>query len=424
MTGSFATSITCSLVSLGVSWALAFPCIAHSELEVRTDFEGGSAQVLEVDSANAIIRFAPGGDAERGWVCWWSLKVHHLQPGQKLTLILSPSQQRTRNNGRISDKALDANWCMPAQASVSTDGRTWAHTSPGQRADGRIQYELVASAPILWIAWGPMFTTQTTAELIEFAGRTIPSAEAFELTRTRDNRPVMGLRIRPPRTSHRSPAIWIQARQHAWECGSSWVAQGIVEWLAGNSESAKRLMENAELVIVPIMDVDNVSTGNGGKEASPRDHNRDWDATPVYPEVQAAQKQLLQWAQESRLDLFIDLHNPAPSDTKPFFFCGPPELLSDIGRDNRAIFLGIAHRYISGPLPVESAARLTGPSYHPLWRQISGQWVNHHGNPHTNAICLETSWNTPDSTTEGYRQVGKQLGETIAEYIQRRQRSN
>jgi hypothetical protein len=61
--------------------------------------------------------------------------------------------------------------------------------------------------------------------------------------------------------------------------------------------------------------------------------------------------------------------------------------------------------------------RLSGPSYHPLWRQISGQRVNDPGNAHTPAICLETSWTTRHSTTEGYREVGKQLGKTVAAYL-------
>jgi hypothetical protein len=72
---------------------------------------------------------------------------------------------------------------------------------------------------------------------------------------------------------------------------------------------------------------------------------------------------------------------------------------------------------INGPLAVEKKVRTTGASYHPLYKQISGMWVGDHGNPDTVAACLETSWNTPHSTTEGYRTVGKQLGEAVAAYM-------
>jgi hypothetical protein len=32
-------------------------------------------------------------------------------------------------------------------------------------------------------------------------------------------------------------------------------------------------------------------------------------------------------------------------------------------------------------------------------------------------VCLETSWNTPASTTEGYLSVGEQLGRAVARYV-------
>ncbi|MGV3756167.1 MAG: hypothetical protein ACO1QS_12365 [Verrucomicrobiota bacterium] len=44
-------------------------------------------------------------------------------------------------------------------------------------------------------------------------------------------------------------------------------------------------------------------------------------------------------------------------------------------------------------------------------------WVTANGNPDTVAACLETSWNTPHSTTEGYRTVGKQLGQAVTSYL-------
>jgi hypothetical protein len=238
------------------------------------------------------------------------------------------------------------------------------------------------------------------------------------LTETREGRKVRALRITP--VEGKRPGIWVQARQHAWESGASWVARGFTEWITSDAPEARALREQAEIVIVPIMDVDNAATGNGGKEAAPRDHNRDWDLNPVYPEVASAQELLREWAAAGRLGVFLDLHNPGASDLRPFFFAGPEDLLTDLGRKNRADFLALAFRHVSDPLPLEEKPRIPGPGYHPLWRQISGQWVTANGNPQTLAVCLETSWNTPQSTTEGYLTVGRQLGEALAEYIRTR----
>ncbi len=392
-----------------------------ASLQVFTDFEGGSARVESVDQAARVIRFMPGGDPQRGWACWWALRVEGVAPGETLTLDLGGSDRPTRNNGQDTDKPLSPAWAMPMRAAFSTDGQTWRHTEPGRRDGVRMRYTVTGTGAPLWIAWGPLFTPRETDLLLVEAERALPTeVTSFELARSRAGRSVRGLRIGSTATSGAVPAVWIQARQHAWESGASWVARGLVEWLTSTDADAIWLRQNAELFVVPIMDVDNVVTGNGGKEEHPRDHNRDWDDSPVYPEVAAAQQRLRGFIEAGRLALFIDLHNPGPSDLRPFFFTSSPELLGERAAQNQADFLALAAQHIDGPLPAEPTPRTTGPKYHPLWRQISNAWVNTHANPHTVAVCLETSWNTPHSTTEGYRTVGRQLGRTVLEYLRKR----
>ena len=54
-------------------------------------------------------------------------------------------------------------------------------------------------------------------------------------------------------------------------------------------------------------------TGNGGKDALPQDHNRDWSAEPHWNEIIAAQRQVGGLIEEGRMDVFLDLHNPDPA---------------------------------------------------------------------------------------------------------------
>jgi hypothetical protein len=392
-----------------------------AELRVSTEFEGGSARIESVDSDARVIRFMPGGDPERGWPCWWYLRVDGVEQGEKLTLDFAGSDRPARNNGKDTGKPLAASWAMPVRAAFSTDGQTWQHTTPGRRDGVRIAYGVTGAGGPLWIAWGPPFTPRDTDTLIAAAEKILPGAKPFELAKTREGRPVRGIHVNVS-TDPKPRSVWVQARQHAWESGASWVARGFAEWLTGDDADARWLRAHAEVFIVPVMDVDNVATGNGGKEANPHDHNRDWSDKPVYPEVAAAQRRLLELAAADRLDVFLELHNPSAGDLRPFFFVGPPDLLTETGRANRAAFLAAARERITAPLTLEEKTRETGPSYHPLWRQISGQWVTDHGNPHTMAACLETSWNTPHSTTDGYLTVGKQLGLAVADFLRQQAR--
>lgn len=387
-------------------------------ISVSTDFEGGSAIIESIDTESRIVRFMPGGDPQRGWPCWWYLRVDGLPAGESMKLELHGSDKPARDNGENTGKPLSPNWAMPARATFSSDGETWSHSEPGAREAAKITYEITGTGTPLWIAWGPPFTSRDTESLLIEAEKTLPrAAKAFELARSREGRPVRGLVVSEPPDGKAKRGVWIQARQHAWESGASWVARGFTEWLVSDDTDACWLRIHGEVTIIPVMDVDNVATGNGGKEAAPRDHNRDWDEMPVYPEVSAAQERLLSLAGENRLAVFLDLHNPGANDARPFFFLGPPELLAESGRLNRERFLAASVKHIDGPLTLDPKPRVTGQGYHPLWKQISGQWVTEHGNPDTMAACLETSWNTRHSTTDGYREVGRQLGRAVVELL-------
>ncbi|MCD6050654.1 MAG: Zinc carboxypeptidase [Verrucomicrobia bacterium] len=407
--------VTLLLVSLLPHFAQA------AEVKARTDFEGGSATIESIDQATKTIRFTPGGDPARGWACWWYLRVDGVAKDETLTLDLGASNKPTRNDGKLTPNPLAASWAMPDRATFSTDEKTWSHTAPGKRVDKRILYTVTGNGGPLWIAWGPPFTPRDTDKLLDYAIEKSPDSDIFELATTREKRTIKGLHVHESRILN-PPVIWVHARQHAWESGASWVARGFTEWLVSEDEDALWLRANAEIFLIPIMDVDNVATGNGGKEADPRDHNRDWAEQPVYPEVAAAQKRLLALAKENRLSLFLDLHNPAPNDRQPFFFVGPEENLTPQAKEYRTKFLAETVTHINGPLPVEKKTRTTGASYHPLVKQISGMWVTANGNPDTVAACLETSWNTPHSTTAGYRTVGKQLGQAVTAYLRQQKK--
>lgn len=394
--------------------------LAATPLSVKSDFEGASVSGVEIDQADRRIRFMPAGDPVRGWPCWWYFRVDGIEPGETITLALRGSQATVPMRGSPQQKPLAAAWAMPAHATFSTDGKTWRHTDKGKRLEEWMVYTLKPEGTSVFVAWGPPYTPSAAATFVRDMSQKFPYAKATELCRSRGDRVVPMLHVQEgDRTKTQRFGVWVQARQHAWESGSNWVAQGFAEWLLGADADAKWLREHAEIFIVPVMDVDNAATGNGGKDAQPQDHNRDWSPKPHWNETAAAQRLVADLVKEGRMDVFLDLHNPAPGDPT-FFYALSPDLLKESMLTLRDRFIHLAYTRISKikPLiPMSNKPKITDAKYHPLWREISANWVSMNGNEHTVSLCLETIWNSPRSTTEGYRTVGAGLAASVRDYL-------
>lgn len=384
-------------------------------LGVEIDFPGGSGEVESLDQQHRVVRLRPTPHKDRGWECWWYIKLSGVRPGETITIDVG-----------------DAPWATPDRAMFSLDNQHWRHTEPGSRDGKRIVYRQQIDGATAWFAWGPPFVPADSRKLVDWAARQCEHATVFELCRTRDDRPVPALRINTPTEDAKEGddgekgapryGVWIQARQHAWEAGSSWVCRGLVEWIVSDDPRAVALRDEAEITIIPIMDIDSVAIGAGGKNQVPQDHNRDWSDKPHWNAVAAAIKQIAERNEAGRFDLFIDLHNPGAGNRNPFFFVTPRELLSDQGRRNLDRFLAAARQDITGPLSFVGETRESGVSYDRLWRNISKNWVSFHCHEHVVSVTLETAWNTPNSTTDGYLTVGRQLGLAIERYLRTRPR--
>ncbi|QDT09678.1 M14-type cytosolic carboxypeptidase [Stieleria marina] len=393
-------------------------CQANEPLAIVADFEGASVRDVAIDQQERSVSFMPGGDPQRGWPCWWYFRIDGIGIDEEITLRLRGSSATIEKQ-----KPLSAFWAMPAQATYSIDGKSWRHTARGERQGEWMTYNLKPNAPSVYVAWGPPYTPKTAERFVRETGKRSSHATATELCRSRDGRTVPMLHVREgQRESKDRFGVWVQARQHAWESGSSWVAQGFAQWIIGDDPSAAWLRQHADIYVIPIMDVDNTATGNGGKNALPHDHNRDWSPKPHWNETMAAQRMVLDLIADDRMDVFLDLHNPAPGDPC-FFYILPEELIKEpmIGLRNRFIDLAYAKiRQIKPMIPMSNKPKITGVNYHPLWRQISANWVSMNGNADTVSLCLETAWNLPSSTTAGYQAVGASLAATVDEYLAER----
>jgi hypothetical protein len=133
-----------SLELAGITLALTWVAVAvgAEPLRVTADFEGGSAKILQIDQVSRTVDVMPAGTPDRGWPCWWYLRVDGLAPGERLTLRLHASAATKAAGG----KALAAARSMPDQP-------RWAETAAAQRriaglvARGRMDVFLVLHNP-------------------------------------------------------------------------------------------------------------------------------------------------------------------------------------------------------------------------------------------------------------------------------------
>jgi len=385
-------------IALFLSAVLAADAAKESGLKVVTDFPGGSAKVESIDPSGKALRIAPTPHPGKGWACWWNFKLEGITPGTEISLTVSGS-----------------GFTIPDRAMFSLDGKTWVHTAPGVKTKGGVTYTHKVEGDACRFAWGPPFGLDDARELLASAAKSCPEAQVFELCKSREGKSVPAIRICG--TDKPTRGLWVNARQHAWEAGGTWVCRGLIEWLVSDAPEAVALRKTTEVFVVPIMDVDNVERGAGGKNQTPQDHNRDWTAEPHWFEVRAAQAIIKTMVAAGRFDMFLDLHNPGPGDRSPFFFVAPATILSDAGKKNLEAFIKIARQEIVGPLALDPRPKESGPNYDKNWKAISKNWATEIGGGTPVCVTLETAWNNPKSTPDNYRRVGRELALTAAKYL-------
>ncbi|MBE2205924.1 MAG: hypothetical protein IAE94_16465 [Chthoniobacterales bacterium] len=149
-----------------------------------------------------------------------------------------------------------------------------------------------------------------------------PFLSVSEFCRSRGGRSVEQIRIGDACGTRK--ILWLTARHHSCEAMAGYALEGMLEAALADDATGRRLRENFTMVAMPFMDKDGVEEGDQGKLRHPHDHNRDYNATPLFPEVAAA----MRYGRENKdaITAFLDLHCPmvhGPWDNR-FYLVGSP----------------------------------------------------------------------------------------------------
>lgn len=259
-------------------------------LWIDTDFPGGNATVEEVDGQT--IRFRPDLRDTQGHWFYWYLRVRGAA-GQTLRFELTSENTLTAMGPAASlDGGRTWQWLGPAAV---TDDWTFTVACP----EGVEEIRLSMAMPYTRATWEAFI-----------AGRANhPRLERHTLCRTRAGRDVPMLRLGDlgPSPAHR---VLITARQHCCEVMASYVLEGLLNAVLDEvSDAGAWLSRQVQFLVVPMVDLDGVEAGDQGKNRRPRDHNRDYDASSIYPEPAALQQIVTRWAGD-RFAAALDLHCP------------------------------------------------------------------------------------------------------------------
>ncbi|XP_075991783.1 cytosolic carboxypeptidase 6-like [Anticarsia gemmatalis] len=126
----------------------------------------------------------------------------------------------------------------------------------------------------------------------------------------KEDKEAVGTKIKVAEPKKR--VVLIIARSHGGEPPSSFVCQGLLDYLLTTSEKAVALRNNIVLEVVPMLNPDGVFLGNQRSDLLGSDPNRSWNRTTSYahPALMAVQDLVRKLTTEKnvQLDFIIDLH--------------------------------------------------------------------------------------------------------------------
>lgn len=286
---------------------------AGHSISFHTDFEGGSIGTIEQVSYyhwRCAVEGESDAEGRNRQTTWYYFRLEGAA-GHKVTIEL------TKLMGEYNYQPNKYFVTPETRPVISYNRQDWRHLSDEQVSWNEADTELILSftpeADTLWLAHQTPYThTQLVAFLSQYESH--PFLKKEVIGKTPEDRDMLLLTIANDEIPERDKKqIWIMARQHAWEAGSSWVMEGAIQHLL-SSPVADSLLTKASYHLIPMADPDGVARGGVRYNAFGHDLNRNWDLVipDEMPEIHAQKTAISAYADQ--IDLFVTLHNTEKAD--------------------------------------------------------------------------------------------------------------
>ncbi len=281
----------------------------------NTAFESGSLGKIEKLGESEFRLHLKGQQDARGrnrQATWFSFRMDEVG-GRELTLRF------TSFKGEYNDRPARSptgEWYRPV---FSDDGENWQPVAGAQWDEGadELTVTLRPRGNTVWMAHVPPYPhsrlLQVLAEVgrspaarVEVIGKSVLGRDLHLVTVTDYSRPDAAKKV-----------IWMQARQHAWEAGTSFLLEGAMRFVTSDTPAARRLREENIFVFVPMINPDSVVLGEVRFNVNGYDPNRQWDEVDLRnktwlernPEIWYVKKALLAQHRKQPVAIGLNLHN-------------------------------------------------------------------------------------------------------------------
>jgi hypothetical protein len=296
--------------------ALAALAQTNLPILIHHNFEGGSLGKVEKLGDTQFRLHVAGQHDERGrnrQASWYFFRMDRVA-GRDLTLTL------TDFVGEYNDKPGACPMYAETIPVFSYDGRTWTHF-PAMEWDDQLKEATLKFRPesnTVWIAHVPPYTHSDLLKLLaeldhspharlEVIGKTVQQRDLHLVTVTDFSVP-----------DDAKKTVWLQARQHAWEAGTSYVMEGALRFVTSDDPRAAELRRQTVFKFTPMMHPDGCANGWVRFNANGFDVNRHWDVVDLrdkeklrlMPEIWYVKRALFAYLDSGRrIDLMINMHN-------------------------------------------------------------------------------------------------------------------
>jgi Zinc carboxypeptidase/Cytosolic carboxypeptidase N-terminal domain len=297
---------------------LAPATIAGDPAPIRfnTNFEGGSLGVVERLGEGAYRCHVKGQQDEQGrnrQASWYFFRMDGVR-GRDLALTLSDF---------VGEYNFKPGACAMGPDIVpvfSEDGERW-RVVPAVHWDDQAKEATIRLRPegnTIWVAHQEPYTTRRLLTLLERGERSDDArVEVIGKTvRGRDLHLITVTDVEVPDSD--KVTVWLQARQHAWESGTSFVMEGALRFVTSDEPDARALRKKVVFKFTPMVDPDGCATGQIRFNANGFDVNRHWDEVDLrrkwfltlMPEIWYVKKAIVSHVDAGRkVHLLVNLHN-------------------------------------------------------------------------------------------------------------------